>query len=171
MDLNNEKSKSTMINTPDYLRIVIILLMCAPFMLWSVLEYVGGGKIYFPLIIWIYSIIAISGIINAELIHRPKSISIEETGIELHFRIGKTHHSEWSEIEFLDINPGVSPILGRFSKGGQVGLRKIMKTRNEVIQSKKKKRFLIPVFHLTYEIAEDIREDFFLRMGKYPDTR
>ena len=110
--------------------------------------FVGGGTIL--------------NIVNVEFIHRPMSILIKSEGIVLSFRFGKSHIATWDEIRFLDSEPGGHSISGRLNNGGQLGLKKTTNT---------KRSFLIPVFQLTYEVAEKIKEGYREKIGRYPDTR
>lgn len=116
--------------------------------------FVGGGIIL--------------NIVNVEYIHRPMSILIKDERIVLSFRFGKSHFATWDEIRFIDSELGDSSILCRLKKGGQLGLKK---TKENELNPSLRRHFILPVFQLTYETAEKIKEAYKKKIGRYPDTR
>jgi hypothetical protein len=149
-------------NPPDYVRILIFLVIVIPFLGWSIFKYLDNGSVLLLSISLLISLSIIFAVLYSEVIHKPSSIEIMDSGVIFYFRLGKSYSAKWEEIRFLDLDPGQSTIIGKFKRGGQIGLNRPVRERGGPI---------IPVFQLRYETAKYIYEAYNSHMGRYPDTR
>lgn len=149
-------------NPPDYVRILIFLVIVIPFLGWSVFKYLDKGSILLLSISLLISLSIILAVLYSEVIHKPISIEIIDSGITFYFRLGNSYAAKWEEIRFLDLDPGHAAVLGKFKRGGQIGLNRPVRERGGSI---------IPVFQLTFETAKYIHEAYRSHMGRCPDTR
>ena len=125
--------------------LLFLFFVNALFTIWTVV-FLSISGIYFILFLYVGW--------KREYRTRPMEIRIVNEGIELHDRDNSIRLLKWSDIQWIDANPGnPSTLFGRWMRDGMI------KTEDDTY---------IP---LTYEVAIMARSAYFKHFGISPFTR
>jgi hypothetical protein len=138
-------------NSPDKILSVIGTVIIIFFLILAILAYEPDWP--WTTLVMIFPILGGGLVIwNREYRKRPKSVEIYEDGVKLFFRYSKPKMIVWEDVFAINSRPGdPGTALGRWDSGGYLEM----------------KNQFTPYF-LTNEIAEQMREAYREKMGKYP---